>query len=88
MGGATAKRKPKNNNTNPHSKQQPTPQRWATWESRLAYYDRTYGKLLDEWYEDVINEGNLDADTPHDEGEPPADGDNGVLAQGWRGNER
>lgn len=37
----------------------PTP-RWKTWESRLAYYDRTYGKLMDEWYEDVINEGNLD----------------------------
>lgn len=34
--------------------------KWATWESRLAYYDRTYGKLMDEWYEDVINEGNLD----------------------------
>jgi hypothetical protein len=34
--------------------------RWSTWESRLAYYDRTYGKLMDEWYEDVINEGNLD----------------------------
>lgn len=34
--------------------------RWSTWESRLAYYDRTYGKLMDEFYEDVINEGNLD----------------------------
>ena len=24
-------------------------ERWQTWESRLAYYDRTYGKLMDEW---------------------------------------
>ncbi len=38
----------------------PPKKRWSTWESRLAYYDRTYGKLMDEWYEDVINEGNLD----------------------------
>lgn len=63
-------------------------EKWAKWESRLAYYDRTYGKLMDEWYEDVINEGNLDADTPHDEGEPPADGDDGRLAAGWRAGER
>jgi hypothetical protein len=55
-------------------------QKWSKWESRLAYYDRTYGRLLDEWYEDVINEGNLDADTPHEEPDPPAEGDTGLLA--------
>ena len=25
-------------------------EKWNDWESKLAYYDRTYGPLLDEWY--------------------------------------
>ncbi|GBF90673.1 hypothetical protein Rsub_03245 [Raphidocelis subcapitata] len=57
---------------------------WATWESRLAYYDRTYGKLMDEWYEDVVNEGNLDMDTPHEELEPPGPDDHSILAHSER----
>lgn len=48
--------------------------RWSTWESRLAFYDRTYGKLMDEWYEDVINEGNLDM----------VGRAGGLLCGGWR----
>jgi hypothetical protein len=23
--------------------------RWQNWESKLAYYDRTYGELMNEW---------------------------------------
>ncbi len=23
--------------------------RWQSWESKLAYYDRTYGELMNEW---------------------------------------
>lgn len=23
--------------------------RWMDWESKLAYYDRTYGELFNEW---------------------------------------
>jgi hypothetical protein len=23
--------------------------RWMDWESKLAYYDRTYGELMNEW---------------------------------------
>lgn len=59
-------------------------EKWSTWESRLAYYDRTYGKLMDEWYEDVINEGNLDMDTPHEEVEAPGPEETGPLAQAER----
>lgn len=51
--------------------------RWNTWESRLAYYDRSYGALMDEWYEDVLNEGNLDEDTPHEPLEPPGPDEQG-----------
>jgi hypothetical protein len=24
-------------------------EKWNDWESKLAYYDRTYGALMDEW---------------------------------------
>ncbi|KXZ45076.1 hypothetical protein GPECTOR_59g685 [Gonium pectorale] len=46
-------------------------ERWAEWESRLAYYDKATGPLMDEWYEDVINAGNLEEDTAPAEDEPP-----------------
>ncbi|GAX79933.1 hypothetical protein CEUSTIGMA_g7373.t1 [Chlamydomonas eustigma] len=42
---------------------------WQDWEKKLAYYDRSKAKIFDNWYEDVVNEGNLDDDTP--EGEDP-----------------
>ncbi|GLC44005.1 hypothetical protein PLESTB_000219000 [Pleodorina starrii] len=45
--------------------------RWREWESRLAYYDKATAPLMDEWYEDIINAGNLEEDTPPVEDEPP-----------------
>eukprot|EP00198_Chlamydomonas_reinhardtii_P006708 XP_001696044.1 predicted protein [Chlamydomonas reinhardtii] len=46
-------------------------ERWGEWESRLAYYDKATGPLMDEWYEDVLNAGNLEEDTPPVEDDPP-----------------
>ncbi len=34
----------------PTSPRLPAPRRWLKWEKTLAYYDRSYGKLLDEWW--------------------------------------
>lgn len=45
--------------------------KWGDWESKLAYYDRTYGPLMDEWYEDMLNAGNLEEDTQQPEEEAP-----------------
>eukprot|EP00879_Flechtneria_rotunda_P029885 GHRR01032349.1.p1 GENE.GHRR01032349.1~~GHRR01032349.1.p1 ORF type:complete len:357 (+),score=99.80 GHRR01032349.1:257-1327(+) len=56
-------------------------EKWMNWESKLAYYDRTYGQLMDEWYEDVLHEGNLDEDTPHEDGPPPAPEEKGPIAE-------
>jgi hypothetical protein len=27
---------------------------WQQWESRLAYYDRTYGQVMDEWWVTLV----------------------------------
>lgn len=32
-------------------------EKWSAWEKKLAYYDRSTGPLLDEWYEDEVNKG-------------------------------
>lgn len=56
-------------------------QKWMDWESKLAYYDRTYGELFNEWYEDVLHEGNLDEDTPHEEPPPVPDQETGAIAE-------
>lgn len=56
-------------------------ERWQDWETKLAYYDRTYGDLYDEFYEDVLHEGNLEEDTPHEEAEPWPESDLGPWAE-------
>ncbi|WIA34330.1 hypothetical protein OEZ86_012669 [Tetradesmus obliquus] len=56
-------------------------EKWQNWESKLAYYDRTYGELMNEWYEDVLHEGNLDEDTQQEEPPPPGADETGPLAQ-------
>ncbi|GIL79213.1 hypothetical protein Vretimale_16366 [Volvox reticuliferus] len=45
--------------------------RWREWDSRLAYFDKATAPLMDEWYEDIINAGNLEEDTAPVEDEPP-----------------
>ena len=35
---------------------------------------------MNEWYEDVLNEGNLDEDTPHDEAAAPDEKDTETYA--------
>jgi hypothetical protein len=35
---------------------------------------------MNEWYEDVLNAGNLDEDTPHEEGLPPDENDTETYA--------
>ncbi|KAG2493906.1 hypothetical protein HYH03_007842 [Edaphochlamys debaryana] len=58
--------------------------KWGEWEARLAYYDKSAGPLLDEWYEDVIHAGNLEEDTQQPEEEPP-----GPEVEGqWAADER
>jgi hypothetical protein len=58
--------------------------KWMKWEKTLSYYDRTYGALLDEWYEDVVNEGNLEMDSPHEGLDPPGPDDTDSWADTQR----
>ncbi|EFJ50173.1 hypothetical protein VOLCADRAFT_89029 [Volvox carteri f. nagariensis] len=69
--------------------------RWREWESRLAYYDKATAPLMDEWYEDVINAGNLEEDTPPVEDDPPGpevnpgrEGKKGEVTGRWADDDR
>eukprot|EP00200_Dunaliella_tertiolecta_P002578 CAMPEP_0202351510 /NCGR_PEP_ID=MMETSP1126-20121109/8116_1 /ASSEMBLY_ACC=CAM_ASM_000457 /TAXON_ID=3047 /ORGANISM="Dunaliella tertiolecta, Strain CCMP1320" /LENGTH=564 /DNA_ID=CAMNT_0048943621 /DNA_START=107 /DNA_END=1800 /DNA_ORIENTATION=+ len=56
-------------------------EKWNDWDSKLSYYDRTYAPLMDEWHEEVINEGHMDEDTqPPEEPVHPED-DHSQFAQ-------